>query len=258
VSLNAAAFQATRLVGPAVAGVLIGSVGIGWVFALNAVGCLGPTIGLLRLRTAELQPAPPAAREPHALRAAARYIAVRPHLRHTILLAGIVGTFGLNYPIVLSALATRTFSGDAGTYALFNVALAIGSMAGALGVGSLRTTRLRMIVIAGTAFGLVQLAAATAPTVPAAFALLVALGVTSMAFQSMASSSVQLWVAPALRGRVMGLYLLVFIGGTTIGSPLVGVLTTACGPRVGMAFCGLVPAVAALAIGVRHLATTRH
>src|SRR4051812_44194972 len=257
VSLNAAAFQATRLVGPAVAGVLIGSVGIGWVFALNALACVGPTVGLLRLRTAELQPAPPAAREPHALRAAARYVAARPHVRRTIVLAGVVGTFGLNFPIVLSALATRTFAGNAGTYALFNVALAIGSMAGALGVGSLRTTRLRMIVIAGTAFGLVQVAAATAPTVPATFALLVTLGVTSMGFQSLANSSVQLWVEPAFRGRVMGLYLLVFIGGTTIGAPLVGMLTTAFGPRIGMAFCGLVPALAALTIGLRHLATTR-
>jgi len=257
VSLNAAAFQATRLVGPAIAGVLIGSVGIGWVFALNALAGLGPTVGLLRLRTAELRPAPPAAREPHALRAAARYVAARPHVRRTILLAGVVGTFGLNYPIVLSALATRTFSGNAGTYALFNVALAIGSMAGALAVGSLRTTRLRMIVIAGTAFGLVQLVASTAPTIPATFVLLVVLGVVSMGFQSLANSSVQLWVAPAFRGRVMALYLLVFIGGTTIGAPLVGALTNAFGPRVGMAFCGTVPALAALAIGLRHLATTR-
>jgi len=83
------------------------------------------------------------------------------------------------------------------------------------------------------------------------------LGVASMGFQSLANSSVQLWVDPAFRGRVMALYLLVFIGGTTIGAPLVGALTSAFGPRVGMAFCGFVPAVAALAIGLRHLATTR-
>ena len=141
-----------------------------------------------------------------------------------------------------------------GTYTLDNFREALSS-SGFL--SSLRTTRLRMTVIAGTAFGLVQLVAATAPTVPTTFVLLVVLGVASMGFQSLANSSVQLWVAPAFRGRVMALYLLVFIGGTTIGSPLVGALTSAFGPRVGMAFCGIVPAVAALAIGLRHLATTR-
>jgi MFS family permease len=257
VSLNAAVFQATRLVGPALAGLLIGTVGTGWVFAANAACCIGPTIGLLRLRAEDLTPAPKAPREPQAVRSAARYVLARPHVFWTIVLAGVVGTFGLNFPIVVSAFATRTFGGTASTYAIFNVALAIGSMSGALVTGSLRTTRLRVIVGAGVAFGLVQALAALAPSVPAFFAVLVVLGVASMGFQSMANSSVQLWVDPEFRGRVMGLYMLVFIGGTTVGSPVVGELTNRFGPRVGMAFCGLVPALVALAVGLRHLAAAR-
>jgi MFS family permease len=172
-------------------------------------------------------------------------------------LAGVVGTFGLNYPVVLSAMATRTFHGDAGTYGLFNIAVAIGSMGGALAAGSWRHTRLRLIVAAGVAFGVLQALAATAPSVPTFFALLVALGVSSLGFQSMANSSVQLWVDPDFRGRVMGLYMLVFVGGTTIGSPIVGALTNTFGPRFGMAFCGVVPAVAAVVVGLLNVPAGR-
>jgi MFS family permease len=257
VSLNAAVFQSTRLVGPALASVLIGTVGTGWVFAANALCCVGPTVGLLRLRPADLTPAPPAPRDQQGLRAAARYVLGLPHVFWTIVLAGVVGTFGLNFPIVLTAMATRVFDGGAGTYGLFNIALAIGSMSGALLAGSRRNTRLRVIVAAGTAFGLIQALAAAAPTESSFFVLLVLLGIASLGFQSMANSSVQLWVDPEYRGRVMGLYLLVFIGGTTIGSPIVGGITSHFGPRFGMAFCGLVAATAALAIGLLHLVAER-
>jgi MFS family permease len=253
VSLNAATFQATRLVGPALAGAVISTAGTGWVFVINAVSSLGPMIGLARLGKYQLNPAPAAPRQPRALRTAGRYVLGRPHVFWTILLAGVVGTFGLNYPIVLSAMATRGFHGDAGTYGLFNIAIAIGSIAGALLVGSWKHIRLRVIITACIAFGVLQAVAATAPSVPIFFALLVALGVASLGFQSMANSSVQLWVDPDLRGRVMGLYMLVFIGGTTIGSPIVGAITSQFGPRSGMAFCGLVPVAAAVIIGLLNV-----
>jgi MFS family permease len=257
VSMNAAVFQSTRLVGPAVAGIVIATVGIGWAFAANALFCLGPMVGLIRLGSCKLTPGPVVAREPRALRSAARHIAGRPHVFWTIVLAGVVGTFGLNFPIVLSAMATRTFDGGAGTYGLFNIALAIGSLSGALLAGSWRNTRLRAIVAAGIAFGLIQAVAAFTPGIPAFFSLLVLLGIASLGFQSMANSSVQLWVDPEFRGRVMGLYMLVFIGGTTIGSPIVGAITTEFGPRFGMAFCGIVSALAAMTIGLMHVYAAR-
>ena len=252
VSLNAAVFQTTRLVGPAVAGVLMGTVGTGWVFALNTLCYAGPTIGLLRLGPGDLNPARPAATEPGALRAAARYVAHRPHIARTIVLVGMVGTFGLNFPIVLTAMATQTFGGGAGTYAVFNIMLAIGSVTGALLAATRAHTRLRLIVLAGAAFGLSQVVTAAAPGLGLFLVLLVLMGLTNLAFQAMANSSVQLWSDPRLRGRIMGIYMLVFTGGTPIGAPIIGAITSHFGARLGMAVCGAVPAVAAIVLAVTH------
>jgi MFS family permease len=250
VSVTAAVFQGTRLVGPAVASVLIGTIGIGWAFAANALCYLGPTIGLLRLR--ELASPPPPPREPRAVRAALRYVRDRPRVSLTIFLVGVVGTFGLNFPVVLTAMASRTFHGDARTYGLFNIVLAVGSVAGALVAGASGRGRLRLIVLSAAAFGLAQAAAALAPDLLTFVALLAVMGFTNLTFQAIANSSTQLWIDPALRGRVMGLYMLVFVGGTPIGAPIIGAITSAWGPRVGMLICGLVPLVAAVAaVGVQ-------
>jgi MFS family permease len=250
VSLNAAVFQTTRLVGPAIAGLLMGTVGTGWVFALNALCYAGPTVGLLRLRA--LAVPRPAVKERGALRSTARYVVDRPHVARTILLVGMVGTFGLNFPIVLTAMATDTFGGGAGTYAVFNVMLAIGSVTGALLAATRGHTRLRLIVLAGAAFGVTQVAAAVAPGLGVFLVLLVAMGLTNLAFQAMANSSVQLWSDPRLRGRIMGLYMLVFTGGTPIGAPIIGALTSHYGARLGMSVCGAIPAVAAALLVVQN------
>ncbi len=246
ISMNAAAFQAARLIGPAIASLLIVSVGTGWVFAVNAACYLGPTIGLLRLRPGSLMPAPAAPRAPGALRAAARYVRGRPDVAWTIFLVGLLGTFGLNFPIVLTAMAKSAFGGSASTYGLFNIVLAIGSAAGALLAGVGTRPRPRVIAAAGAAFGLLQAAAAVAPLMALFLALLAAMGLVNLAFQSMANSSVQLAVPSELRGRVMGLYMLVFIGGTPIGAPIIGAITSHFGPRTGMAVCGAIPALGAV------------
>jgi MFS family permease len=252
IALNAAVFQATRLIGPAVASLLIVSVGIGWVFAVNAACYIGPVIGLLRLRPSDLVPAPAARREPGALRTAARYLRRRPDVMRTIFLVGILGTFGLNFPVVLTAMAKSTFHGNASTYGLFNIVLAIGSAAGALLAGASAHPRPRVLVLSAAAFGLLQAAAAIAPDMAVFLTLLVAMGFVNLVFQAMANASVQLAVDPELRGRVMGLYMLVFVGGTPIGAPIIGALTNHFGARAGMAVCGIVPALAAMAV-----ATTR-
>jgi MFS family permease len=248
IALNAAVFQSTRLIGPAIATLLIASVGTGWVFAVNAACYAGPVIGLLRLRPADLQPAPATGREAGSVRATARYLRQHPDVIRTIFLVGMFGTFGLNFPIVLTAMAKLTFGGNAGTYGLFNIALAIGSAAGALLAGAAARPRTRVIVVSAAVFGLLQTAAAIAPDLACFVALLAAMGFANLAFQSMANASVQLAVDPQLRGRVMGLYMLAFIGGTPLGAPLIGVLTSQFGPRVGMAVCGAVPVLAAVAV----------
>jgi MFS family permease len=248
IAMNAAVFQATRLIGPAIATLLIASVGTGWVFAVNAACYAGPVIGLLRLRPADLVPAPPARREAGSLRATARYLRRHPDVVRTIFLVGMFGTFGLNFPIVLTAMAKSTFGGNAGTYGLFNIALAIGSAAGALLAGAAAHPRPRVLVLSAAAFGLLQTAAAVAPDLAVFVALLVGMGFTNLAFQSMANASVQLAVDSRLRGRVMGLYMLAFIGGTPIGAPLIGALTSQFGPRIGMTLCGAIPMLAAAAV----------
>ncbi|GAA3296828.1 MFS transporter [Dactylosporangium vinaceum] len=250
VSLNAAVFQATRLVGPAIAALLIGTAGTGWVFAVQALCFTGPTIALLRLPATPVPPRTP--REPGALRTAGRYVWRHPPVFWTILLVGVVGTFGLNFPIVLTALASDTFGGSASLYGLFNIVLAAGSAAGALLAGALSSARLPRIVLLGGLFGAVQALAALAPGLPVFLPLLAALGFVNLAFQALANASVQLWVDPAVRGRVMGLYMLVFTGGTPLGAPIIGALTDHFGARWGMAVCGLVPAAAAGAIAVLH------
>jgi MFS family permease len=248
IALNAAVFQSTRLIGPAVASLLIASVGPGWVFAVNAACYIGPTIGLLRLRPSDLVPAPAAPRARGALRTAVRYVRRRPDVMWTIFLVGVLGTFGLYFPIVLTAMAKSTFHGSASTYGLFNIVLAIGSAAGALLAGAKAGARPgpRVIALSGAAFGLLQVAAATAPGMAVFLPLLAAMGFANLAFQAMANASVQLAADPELRGRVMGLYMLVFIGGTPIGAPIIGVLTNHFGARIGMAVCGVVPALGAV------------
>ncbi|WP_337061748.1 MFS transporter [Kineococcus sp. G2] len=249
VALNAATFQTSRLVGPALASLLIGTVGTGWAFAANALCYLGPTVALgFFLRPGELVRTPPLPREKGQLRSALRYVRERPHVAFTILLVGVFGTFGLNFPVVLTAMADETFHGDAGLYGLFNIVLAVGSIAGALVAGGRTSTRLRTILLLAAAFGVAQTAAALAPNLGVFVAVLVVMGTTNLAFQAIANSSVQLWVDREYRGRVMGLYVLVFMGGTPLGGPLIGWVTEHAGVRTGMALCGLVPLTVALAV----------
>jgi MFS family permease len=250
IALNAAVFQATRLIGPAIASLLIVTAGTGWVFAANAACYLGPTLGLLMLRPADLVPAPPAARKPGAVREAIRYLSRHRDVTWTIFVVGMLGTFGLNFPIVLTAMAKSAFGGGASLYGLFNIVLAIGSAAGAMLAGSWAHPRPRLLVLAAGAFGLLEAAAAITPDLALFLVLLIGMGLANLAFQAMANAFVQRDVDPGLRGRVMGVYLLVFIGGTPIGAPLVGALTNHFGARIGMAVCGIVPIMAAIVMAV--------
>jgi MFS family permease len=257
ISLNAAVFQATRLIGPAIASALIVGVGTGWVFAVNAACYLGPTVGLLLLRPSDLQPAPAPPATAGAVRAAARYVRGRPDLLWTIFLVGMLGTFGLNFPIVLTAMAKTTFGGNASTYGLFNIVLGLGSAAGAVFAGAGTRPRIRAIVGCAAVFGVLQAAAALAPDLAVFIVLLVGMGFVNLVCQAMANASVQLSVDPELRGRVMGLYMLVFIGGTPIGAPIIGAVTSHFGARTGMLVCGVIPAMAAAVVAVAVARRTR-
>ncbi|HEX9040164.1 MAG TPA: MFS transporter [Trebonia sp.] len=248
ISLNAAVFQATRLIGPAIASLLIVSAGTGWVFAVNAACYLGPTIGLLLLRPSDLQPAKAASRAPGAIREAVGYLWRRPNVLWTIFLVGMLGTFGLNFPIVLTAMAKSAFGGNASTYGLFNIVLGLGSAAGAVLAGAGSRPKTRAIVASAALFGVLQGTAALAPDMAVFLSVLAAMGFVNLTCQAMANSAVQLAVEPELRGRVMGLYMLAFIGGSPVGAPIIGAITSHYGARAGMLVCGAVPVVAACVV----------
>ncbi|MFD8149014.1 MFS transporter [Streptomyces sp. NPDC059708] len=250
VSLNSANFQSARLVGPAIAGVLITAVGSGWAFLLNGLSFAAPIAALLMMRTRELYVVEPRPRAKGQLREGLRYVAGRPELVWPIVLVGFIGTFGFNFPIWLSAFVDDVFHGDAGTYGLFNTLIAAGSLAGALIAARRGNTRLRLLVTAAVLFSVLLLVTAFAPGFWLFAALLVPVGMFGLTVNVVANSSVQMATDPEMRGRVMALYMMVFTGGTPVGAPLVGWITDTYGARLGMAAGGLVSLAAAVAIGL--------
>ncbi|MEU2205860.1 MFS transporter [Streptomyces hygroscopicus] len=250
VSLNSANFQSARLVGPAVAGVLITAVGSGWAFLINGLSFGAPIIGLLMMRTSELHTVKRAPRGKGQLREGLRYVAGNPDLIWPIVLVGFIGTFGFNFPIWLSAFADDVFHAGPGTYGLLNTLIAIGSVTGALLAARRVVARRRLLVGAALMFGVLEMVAAVTPYFWLFAALMVPIGIFSLTFNVTANSSVQLATDPAMRGRVMSLFMMVFVGGTPIGGPLVGWLTDTCGARIGFAAGGLVSAAAAAGVGL--------
>ncbi|MGW0970690.1 MFS transporter [Streptomyces sp. NPDC002516] len=250
VSLNSANFQSARLVGPAVAGLLITGVGTGWAFLLNGLSFVAPLASLLLMRSRELHVVQRAPRAKGQLREGLQYVAGRPELIWPIVLVGFIGTFGFNFPVWLSAYADDIFHSGAGAYSLFNTLMALGSLTGALLAARRGTARLRVLIAAAVAFGALEVVAAVAPTLWLFSLLMVPIGIFGLTVNVTANTSVQMATDPAMRGRVMALFMMVFVGGTPLGAPLIGWVTDTYGPRVGFALGGLVSALAATAIGL--------
>ncbi|MFI9295863.1 MFS transporter [Streptomyces gardneri] len=250
VSLNSANFQSARLVGPAVAGVLIAGVGSGWAFLLNGLSFIAPLVSLLLMRTSELHKVERAPRGKGQLREGLRYVAGRPDLIWPIVLVGFIGTFGFNFPIWLTAFSEEVFHVGAGTYGFLNTLMAAGSLVGALAAARRGSTRLRMLVIAAAVFGVLEIAAALSPAFWLFALLLVPIGMIGLTVNITANSAVQMATDPAMRGRVMSLYMMVFAGGTPIGAPLLGWVTDTYGARVGFAAGGVISLAAAGVIGL--------
>ncbi|WP_112465501.1 MFS transporter [Streptomyces triticisoli] len=250
VSLNSANFQSARLIGPAVAGLMITGVGTGWAFLANGLSFLAPIAGLLMMRARELQVVERTPRGKGQLREGLRYVAGRPELIWPIVLVGFIGTFGFNFPVWLSAYAEDVFHSGAGAYSLFNTVMAVGSLGGALLAARRGTARLRLLIAAAAAFGALEIVAAMAPSYWL-FALLMApIGIFGLTVNVTANTAVQMATDPAMRGRVMALFMMVFMGGTPLGAPLVGWITDVYGARAGFAFGGVVSLAAAATIGL--------
>ncbi|MBV9025000.1 MAG: MFS transporter [Streptomycetaceae bacterium] len=257
VSLNSANFQTARLVGPAVAGVLISAVGSGWAFLFNGLSFGAPLIGLMLMRPSELHEVERTPRGKGQLREGLRYVAGQPELIWPIVLVGFIGTFGFNFPIWLSAFAHRVYHAGASTYGMFNTAMAVGSVIGALLAARRATTRMRLLLGAALSFGVLEMVAAISPSLWLFVALLVVIGMFGITVNTTANSSVQLATDPVMRGRVMSLFMMVFVGGTPLGGPLVGWITDTFGARAGFVTGGLVSAGAALLIAVVLLKSAR-
>ncbi|WP_107086927.1 MFS transporter [Streptomyces viridochromogenes] len=250
VSLNSANFQSARLIGPAVAGLMITGVGTGWAFLANGLSFVAPIAGLLLMRARELYAVERAPRGKGQLREGLRYVAGRPELIWTIALAGFVSTFGFNFPVYLSAFADDVFHAGAGSYSLFNTLMAVGSLAGALLAARRGTARMRVLIVGALAFGTMEIVAAFAPSLWL-FALLMApIGMFGMTVNVTANSSIQMSTDPSMRGRVMALYMMVFMGGAPLGAPIAGWITDAYGVRAGLAVGGAITAAAAVTIAL--------
>jgi MFS family permease len=234
VSLNSVIVQAARIVGPALAGILIATVGVVPCFALNALTFLAMILALWRMDPARLHAPPPAQHEPGAIRAGLRYVLRTPELMVPLALMALVGTLGFNFQVVLPLLAKFSFESGAMTYAALVSAMAVGSIVGALVNGHRGRTGPRLIAGGALAFGVAALWAAAMPSLAFEVPALMLLGAASVTFAATINSTLQLAVSPEMRGRVMALYSVVFLGSTPIGGPLAGWLAQAYDPRVAL------------------------
>jgi MFS family permease len=245
VSLNSVSFHTARLIGPAAAGLLTVVVGAGWVFMINAVTFAGTLVALWRIRVDELREQPRAPRERGQIIAGFRYVRGKPAIIVILIMVSIIGTFGMNFAIFTSTMTTIAFHRGAGEFGLLSSVMAIGSVAGALISARQERPRMRTIFLASGLFGVAAAIAALMPTFESFAVSLTLIGFASLIFMTTANSMVQTTVKPAMRGRVMALYMAIFVGGTPIGAPFVGWVVNQFGPRWGLGVAAIAGVLAA-------------
>ena len=250
VSLNSSVFQLGALVGPAASGALINAVGQGWSFLLNAASCL-----LVVTMLAIVKPTGSAALAPRGgkgqLRDVLRYIRRTSEVCWSIVLAATIGLFGLNMPVILAAFADDVFTAGVGGYSLYNSLTAVGALSGAIMSARRRSSpRLRVLTMTLVSMGVMVMIASQAPSVWVFGIVLVAIGFCTLQFLTGANSLVQTTSTPAVRGRVMSVYLMVLLGGQAVGGPAVGWMVDHVGARESMLACGAMVAVVATAAGL--------
>lgn len=257
VSLNSATFNLARIIGPAVAGLSVAAIGTGPVFLVNAASYLAVIAGLLAMRPAELRPARQAPRGRGQLAEGLRHVRHTPELLLAMTLVLFVGTFGLNFQVTLALMATNEFHRGASGLGTLTSLLAAGSLLAALAAATRGRPSQRLLVGSAVVFGLLELADGLVPGYLGLAVLLVPTGMAVLTFTTAANSTVQLAAAPELRGRVMAIYVLVFLGTTPFGAPVIGWLAERLGPRSGLVIGGAVTTAAALLIGTALLVRGR-
>lgn len=241
VAINSTIFNLGRILGPAIAGVMITAIGTGWVFLANAASSIAVLAGLAAMRTSELHPSKPVRRAGGQLREGFGYVRRRPDLLLTMVLIFVIGTFGLNFQITCALLAKQVFHQGASGFGLLSTALAVGAFAGAI-LATRRTKRptALFLLVAAFAFAVAEIVAGVMPNFILTAVALMPAGLAMLSVTTAANSNIQLGVAPTMRGRVMALYLICFMGGTPLGAPVIGWLAEVAGPRWGLIGGGLV------------------
>ena len=236
VGLNSASFNAARIVGPALAGVLIAAFGsgaeaTGWVIILNGLSYGSVIYALQRMRPEDLDSAELAARGKGMIREGLRYVRSRPDLLLVLAIVFFAGTFGLNFQMTSALMATDVYGKGAAEYGILGTTMAVGSLTGALLAARRGRPRYRLVVLAALAFGTVEILAGLAPSYLTFVLWTPVLGLTALTMITAANATVQLGSDPMMRGRVMSLYMMIFMGGTPVGAPIVGWIGETFGAR---------------------------
>ncbi len=250
VSLNSVLINSARVIGPAIGGALILTVGVATCFFVNAVSYAAVIMALAMMRASELYRRPGVVRAKGQVREGLRYVWSTQDLRLPLLSMAVVGVFAFNFTVTLPLLAKFTFGGGGGLYSVFMVAMGAGAVVGGLATAFWSRPSTRLLASIGLVFGVAILAVAGAPTQAWAIVLLVPLGAASISFVATNNATLQLRADPSMRGRVMSLNAMAFLGSTPIGAPLLGYLSDLTNPRLALAVGGVATLVASIPLFV--------
>jgi MFS family permease len=239
VALNSVLVNSARIIGPAVGGLLIVTVGIGWCFVINAVSYLVFITAMALMRSDDINRTDREERQPGQLREALRYVRGEPVLLTTLVMSAMFGLFAYEFEVVLPLLARFTFGGDADTFGIMFAAMGLGAVAGGLYVASRDRTTPRGILVACLALAAAMTVTTFVPSLWMSYVTLVVIGATSTAFLTMSNSVLQLGSEPKMRGRVIGLRAMAVLGARPIGAPIVGWVGEHMGPRYSLAMGAL-------------------
>ena len=244
VSLNSALMTGARVVGPALAGVLVTTVGFGWTFLIDGLSYFAVLAGLLMMRPSELHSAPLVAKAKGQVRAGLRYAASVPQLLVPLIMMAVIGTFAFNFQVVFPVFVIDDLGGTQSTFTLLFSVLSLGSLVGALAVARRTSSSVRRVAMTALAFGGAMAALAVAPNQAWAFLVGPLIGVASISFMTASTAIVQTEAEPAMRGRVLALQAMVFLGSTPIGGPILGWVAEHFGARVAVGLGALACVVA--------------
>jgi len=247
VGLNSVVMNTSRVVGPAVGGILIEAIGLAPCFFINAASYVAVIIALAMMNKRALMPAPLVPKAKGQLREGFRYVWSEPKVRTPLLMMAVIGTLAFNFQVVIPLMSTKVFGLGAGGFGALTAVMGFGAVLGGLAAASRRGISYRRLLMLTFAMGVAILCAAVAPTLATEVVALFVMGLTTFAFIATANTTLQLTSRPDMRGRVMALYAIAFLGSTPIGSPIIGWISAVWGPRIGFAVGGVAAILAGIA-----------